>query len=177
LFHIYLDKAATGAVSPNGFRLSASAGALYHTVGSSNAPLVKVTFSRTKPWRDNIFGLSTEVNSYLRANVAEPYRFTLGGPLRLSASSLDEYRGTDTFLARTGIMHRIAALPTGLGQGLYAVFGYEAGEIWSPEASAILRQDGQIGLVGNTPIGLFTIGASVGDAGRRKLFVTLGRWF
>jgi hypothetical protein len=31
--------------------------------------------------------------------------------------------------------------------------------------------------VGSTPIGLITFGVSVGDAGHRKVFVTLGRWF
>jgi len=177
LLHIDLDKAASGSVSPNGFRLSAAAGAFYHAAGSANAPLVKVSFSSTRSWKDNIFGISTEVNSYMRANVAQPYRFTLGGPLHLSAASFDEFRGTDTYLARTGIMHRIAALPTGLGQGLYAVFGYEAGEIWSPENHSTLRQDGNIGLIANTPLGLITFGGSVGDAGHRKVFVTLGRWF
>ena len=178
LLHIKIDKAASGAVSPNGFRLSASAGAFYHAVASSNAPLVKFTFSGTRSWREtNIFGLSGEVNSYLRASVAQPYLFTLGGPLRLSASSFDEFRGTDTYLARTGYMHRIAALPTGIGQGIYAVIGYEAGEIWSPQTKSILRQDGLTGLVASTPIGLFTFGGSVGDAGHRKVFVTLGRWF
>jgi NTE family protein len=175
--HIRLDHAASGAVSPSGYRFSLSAGALLHAEASSNAPIVRAAFSRTISWRDNIFAMSGEVNSYLRANVAQPYRFTLGGPLRLSASSFDEYRGTDNYLARTGIMHRIAALPTGLGEGLYASFGYEAGEIWSPEARSFLRQDGMIGLVGNTPIGLFTVGVSAGDAGHRKVFVTLGRWF
>jgi NTE family protein len=177
LLHIHLDHAASGAVSPSGYRFSASAGALFHAEASSNAPLVHAAFSRTVSWRDNIFGMSTEINSYLRSNVAQPYRFTLGGPMHLSASSFDEYRGTDYYLARTGIMHRIAALPTGLGQGLYASFGYEAGEIWSPESRAVLRQDGIIGLVGNTPIGLFTFGFSAGDAGHRKVFITLGRWF
>ena len=178
LLRINIDKAATGVVSPNGFRLSASAGALYHAVASDNARLVKLTFSGTRSWRENnIFGLSGEVNSYLRAKVAEPYRFTLGGPLRLSASSFDEYRGTDTYLARTGYMHRIAALPTGMGQGLYGVITYEAGEIWSPETKSILHQDGLAGLLANTPLGLVTFGVSAGDANHRKVFVTLGRWF
>jgi len=97
--------------------------------------------------------------------------------MHLSASSFDEYRGTDVYLARAGYMHRLAALPTGMGQGLYGVFAYEAGEIWSPEARAVLRQDGVTGLVANTPLGLVTFGISAGDAGHRKVFVTLGRWF
>jgi NTE family protein len=178
LLRVNIDKTSSGVISPNGFRLSASAGALYHAIASDNAPLVKLSFGVTHSWKEtNIFGVSGEVNSYLRANVAEPYRFALGGPMRLSASSFDEYRGTDTYLVHAGYMHRLAALPTGLGEGLYGIFGYEAGEVWSPETQAILRQDGLAGLVANTPIGLVTFGGSVGDAGRRKVFVTLGRWF
>jgi len=178
LLHVSVDQASSGEVSPNGFRLAASAGALYHAAQSANAPLVKLNFGISRsPSQANIFGISGEVSSYLRANVAQPYRFTLGGPLRLSASSFDEYRGTDTYLARAGYMHRLAALPTGLGQGLYGTLAYEGGEIWSPESKAILRQDGLAGLVANTPLGLFTFGISVGDAGHRKVFITLGRWF
>ncbi|MGA2674285.1 MAG: patatin-like phospholipase family protein [Terracidiphilus sp.] len=178
LLHINIDKESSGTVSPQGFRLSASAGALYHAAGSDNAPLVMLSTAHTWLWRDrNIFGLTADVNSYLRANVAEPYRFTLGGPRRLSASSFDEYRGTDTYLARAGYLHRLAALPTGLGHGLYGVLGYEAGEIWSPEAHAILRQDGTAGLMAATPLGSISIGASVGDAGHRKVFITIGRLF
>jgi NTE family protein len=74
-------------------------------------------------------------------------------------------------------LHRLAPLPTGLGHGLYGVFAYEAGELWSPEARAILRQDGVLGLTANTPLGLMTFAVSAGDAGRRKVFLTLGRWF
>jgi NTE family protein len=178
LLHIDIDKESSGTISPNGFRLAASAGALYHAVGSANAPLLTLSTARTWQWREkNIFGLTADANSYLRANVAEPYRFTLGGPRRLSASSFDEYRGTDDYLARAGYLRRIAALPTGYGQGLYGIIGYEAGEIWSPEAHAILRQDGTLGLVAATPFGVISIGGSVGDAGHRKVFFTLGRMF
>ena len=122
--------------------------------------------------------MSGEVNSYLRNNVAQPFRFTLGGPLRLSASSFEEYRGTDMYLVRTAMLRRIRPDSDGLWMGLYGFFGYEAGEIWSPEVHALLRQDGTIGLVESTPLGLnITLGGSVGDAGHRKAFITLGRWF
>lgn len=178
LLHIDIDKESSGTISPSGFRLAASAGALYHAAGSANAPLVMLSTARTWQWKqNNIFGLTADANSYLRANVAEPYRFTLGGPRQLSASSFGEYRGTDTTLARAGYLRRIAALPTGYGHGLYGIVGYEAGEIWSPEAHAILRQDGTLGLVAATPFGAISIGGSVGDAGHRKVFITLGRLF
>jgi NTE family protein len=178
LFHVNVDRAASGSISPSGFRLAASGGAMYHAIGSSNAPLVMLDFNRSFSYREtNIVGLGGVVNSYLRKNVAQPFRFTLGGPMRLSASSMDEYRGTDIYLAHAGYMHRIAPLPTGLGQGIYALIGYEAGEVWSPERPAFLRQDGTAGLVGNTPLGLVTFGVSIGDAGRRKVFFTIGRWF
>ncbi len=52
---------------------------------------------------------------------------------------------------------RRAALETREGS-LCGVFGYEGGEVWSPETQAILRQDGLAGLVANTPIGLATFG-------------------
>jgi NTE family protein len=178
LFRINIDRESSGTVSPQGFRLTAAAGALYHAVGSSNAPLVMLSSARTWQLSErNIVGLTADINSYLRANVAQPYRFTLGGPRRLSASSFDEFRGTDTYLARAGYLRRLAALPTGHGQGLYAIVGYEAGEIWSPEARAILRQDGSAGLVAATPLGAISLGGSVGDAGHRKLSITLGRLF
>jgi NTE family protein len=178
LLHINIDKETSGTVSPQGFRLSASAGALYHAVASANAPIAMLSTARTWQWKDrNIIGLTADINSYLRSNVAQPYRFTLGGPRRLSASSFDEYRGTDTYLARAGYLRRIASLPTGYSHGLYAIVGYEAGEIWSPEAHAILRQDGTAGLVAATPFGAISFGVSIGDAGHRKVFFTIGRLF
>ena len=178
LLKIVLDKESSGTISPSGFRLNLAAGALYHAVSSANAPLVMASAARTWLWKDkNIFGLTGDVNSYFRSNVAQPFRFTLGGPRRLSASSMDEYRGTDTYLVRAGYLHRIAALPTGLGQGLYGILGYEAGEIWSPETRAVLRQDVTLGLLGTTPLGSISVGGSIGDAGHRKFFLTIGRLF
>lgn len=178
LLHFNIDRESSGVVSPSGFRMAVSAGAFYQAAGSRNAPLAQASFERSYTFRkDNILGFGGEAQSYFRRNIAQPFRFTLGGPMRLSASSIDEYRGTDVYLTHAGFMHRIAALPTGLGQGLYGLLGYEAGEVWSPEQRVFLRQNGTIGLVGNTPVGIVTFGVSVGDAGHRKVFFTIGRWF
>ena len=178
LLHIDIDRETSGTVSPSGFRLNASAGALYHAVGSSNAPLVLLSAAHTWQWSEkDIIGLTADINSYLRTNVAQPFRFTLGGPRQLSASSFDEYRGTDTYLARGSYLHRLTALPLGLGHGIYSLVGYEAGEVWSPESSAILRQDITGGIVAATPLGSFSVGGSIGDAAHRKFFITIGRLF
>ncbi|HEY8997255.1 MAG TPA: patatin-like phospholipase family protein [Edaphobacter sp.] len=172
------DSALTAAVSPRGWRIDASAGGRFSSVASVSAPLVQVSISRTDLLgRKNVIGFRTETETYLRRNVADPFRFTLGGPLRLSASSIDEYRGTDDYLVRTGYLRRIASLPSGLGQGVYLTVAYEAGEIWSPERPAILRQNVLGGIVGSTPLGVITLGASVGDAGRRKVFLLLADSF
>jgi len=178
LLHFNYDRALTGAVSPSSLRVDVEAGSLFHAVGSSNAPLLNIRTSQTWTFHErNFIGLGTEVHSYFRTNVAEPFRFTTGGPLRLSASSVDEYRSTDNYLVRAGYMRRLAVLPSGLGQGVYAAMVYEAGEMWSPEKPAYLRQDGLSAIVVATPLGVVTVGGSIGDAGRKKLLFTLGKLF
>ena len=155
-----------------------SAGAIYHSLNDPDAPLLRIATTKSFTVLDkNILQFSGEGNTYFRRNVSDPLRFTLGGPLRLSASSIDEYRGTDDYLLRAVYLRQLAALPSGLGQGLYFTFGYEAGEMWSPENSAFLRQDAFTGLVAATPFGAITFATSIGDAGHRKVFFTLGRLF
>ncbi|WP_263355999.1 patatin-like phospholipase family protein [Acidicapsa ligni] len=172
------DSTDSETLSPSGFRVNLTAGALFQTFASQNAPLLQLHANRSFALSDkNILGVLVEGNSYFRRNVADPLRFTLGGPLHLSASSMDEYRGTDDYLVRAAYLRRLAALPSGLGQGLYIATGYEGGEIWSPERSAILRQDGFLSLGAATPLGMLTFGTSIGDAGRRKIFFSLGRLF
>jgi len=178
LLHFVYDDRQAETISPRGIYLDLSAGALFHSLASQNAPLLQGRAEKTITLGvKNVFGASVEGNTYFRRNVAQPLRFTLGGPLRLSASSINEYRGTDDYLVHGEYLRQLAALPSGLGQGLYITLGYEAGEIWSPDVPAILRQDIVTGLVAATPVGVITFGGSVGDAGRRKIFFTLGRYF
>jgi len=176
--HLVYDSTESGTVSPEGHRIELTAGAIFNTIASESAPLLQLRASKDFTWRKkNIVGLSLDADSYVRRNIADPLRFTLGGPLRLSASSTDEYRVTDDYLVRLGYLRRLASMPTGLGHGLYFTTVYEAGEGWTPEQPAFLRQDIVFGLVAATPLGSITFGGSVGDAGRRKIFISVGRLF
>jgi NTE family protein len=178
VLHFIYDSAIAAADTPRGLRIDVSAGELFHTVASRNAPLFQMKIAKTYALSErNILGFSSEVNSYFRRNVASPLLFTLGGPLRLSASSIDEYRGTDDFIVRSGYQRRIFTLPSGIGQGVYLAFAYEAGEMWSTNHTAFVRQDGVGGIVASTPLGVITLAGSVGDAGRRKVILTLGKLF
>lgn len=178
VLHYTYNSLNAGQLSTRGVLLDISGGGLYHAVGSENAPLAQFSARYSRDFFDkNIVGLDVSADTYFRRNVADPLRFTLGGPQRLSASSIDEYRGTDDMLARAAYYRRIASLPTQLGDGLYLTGAYEAGEMWSPEQPAFLRQDGVLGLLGATPLGTITLGGSIGDAGRRKFFFTFGRLF
>ncbi len=110
-------------------------------------------------------------------DVAQPFRFTLGGPLRVSALAIDELRGTDYFLFTPGYLHRLATLPAPLGQSIYFGFAYEAGQMRAPDMRTVTRQDVYFGLVAETPLGVITIAPAIGDAGQHKFVFTLGRFF
>jgi NTE family protein len=178
VLHYTYNSLNAGQLATRGVLLDVSGGALYHSVGSQNAPIAQFSARYSRDFfNENIVGFDVSGDTYFRRNVADPLRFTLGGPQRLSASSIDEYRGTDDMLARAAYYRRIASLPTQLGDGLYLTGAYEAGEVWSPERRTFLRQDGVLGLLGTTPLGTITLGGSIGDAGRRKFFFTFGRLF
>jgi len=176
--HAIYNQETAATVSPTGTTVDVFVGALFHTTMNPNAPLVRLRAKHS--WtgsKVNTINLSGEANTYFRAAVADPFRFTMGGPLRLYASSVDEYRGTDDVLGRLVYLRKIVTLPTGVGEGIYLTGGYEAANIWSPERSSILRQDAFGGFLVSTPIGTLTLGGAIGDAGHRKAFFTFGHLF
>jgi len=178
VLHFTYNSLNAGQISTRGVLVDVAGGALYHAVASQNAPVAHLNaLYTTEIAEKHVLGFGISADTYFRRNVADPLRFTLGGPMRLSASSIDEYRGTDDMLVRAAYLWRVASLPTELGNGLYISSAYEAGEMWSPEQPAFLRQDGVLGVLAATPLGSITLGGAVGDAGRRKIFFTFGRLF
>jgi NTE family protein len=180
-----------------GVRLVGEAAYLYDAVGSVNAPQLSVSGSYGHRFHlpghatttdantgqtianpgKQVFLFAFDSGTMLNRNVAQPFRYTLGGPLRLSASAINEYRGTDYVLLQPALLRRIAQLPQPLGQSIYVGGAYEFGRMYAPDRATVSRQDVFFGLVAETPLGLITVGPALGTDGHRKFVFTLGKFF
>ncbi len=164
-------------VPRHGLRAELSAGYQFSALNSRDAPRLEASGTYFRDiGHGNTVSLSGEGGTYFRRSIADPFRFTLGGPLRLAASSYDEYRGTDYGLVRPAYFRRIANLPTPLGQSIYVIGTYEYGHIETLRGP-VNRQDVFFGLVAETPLGALTVGPALGDQDHRKFVFTLGRFF
>jgi NTE family protein len=164
-------------VPQHGMRLVTQAGYLYDAVSSPDAPQFLAQGSLAHQLGKNIAVLSFDSGTMLNRNVAQPFRFTLGGPARLTASAFDEYRGTDYFVFSPAFLRRIASLPSPLGQSIYLGGAYEVGQMRAPDAATVTRQDGFFGVIAETPLGVILLAPAIGDDGHRKLVFTLGKIF
>ena len=161
-----------------GLRLTTDLGYLYGTAGSPSAPqlFTQIGFAHSINKNNIILG-DIEGATMFNRNVAQPFRYTLGGPLRLSAEAIDQLRGTDYFLITPGYMHRIATLPQPLGQRIYVGGTFELGQMRSPDGATITREDVYLGLVAETPLGVITLAPAFGSNGQHKLVFTIGKFF
>ena len=172
------DNQDRALVPQYGIRSVTEFGYLFDTPNNPTAPQFteQIEFAKTIK-TNNIFLLNLEGGTMFNRNVAQPFRFTLGGPLRLSAESIDQLRGTDYFLITPGIIHRIAKLPAPLGQSIYVGGTLEAGQMRGPDMQTITREDVYIGIIAETPFGVITAAPAIGSNGQRKFVFTLGKLF
>jgi NTE family protein len=175
----YIYDAQDRALVPHfGVRSTSSFGYLYGSAGSPSTPqfTTQISFARTLG-KKNLVLMNMEGGTMFNHNVAQPFRFTLGGPLRLAASAIDQYRGTDYFLITPGYLRRIRSLPAPLGTSLYLGATGEVGEMRAPDSPTSLREDVYFGVVAETPLGVISVGPALGNAGERKLVFTIGKLF
>jgi NTE family protein len=175
--YIY-DSQDRALVPQYGIRSVTSLGYLYDTPNSPDAPQLfsKIEYARTFD-KKNIFLVNAEGGTMLNRDVAQPFRYTLGGPLRLAASAIDQYRGTDYFLATPGYLRKIKSLPAPLGNAIYLGGVFEAGQMRSPDGATITRYDAYFGIIVETPVGVVSVGPAFGNGGERKLNFTIGKLF
>jgi NTE family protein len=106
-------------VPTRGWHLAAEGGYPFPAVGSANAPEVRGNAVWFHIFGDvNTVSLGASGASYFGRDIAQLFLNTLGSPFRLSASEIDEYRGTDDYLRRPMYLRRLFTLPASLGQGI-----------------------------------------------------------
>jgi NTE family protein len=161
-----------------GFRAVTSLGYLYDTPGSPSAPQLfsHIELAHTFDKKDT-FIANFEGATMFNRDVAQPFRYTLGGPVRLAASAIDQYRGTDYFLITPGYLRKIKTLPAPLGNALYLGGVIEVGQMRSPDGPTITRYDAYFGLVVETPFGVISVAPAFGNGDERKLVFTIGKLF
>jgi NTE family protein len=94
--------------------------------------------------------------------------FDVGGLYRVSSLARGQLLGNNYYLGSAYIRRAFSVESISLFAKFYGVIGYEAGRAWQPEGTIRPRQDGIIGLLGATRIGVVFLGASVGDQARLR---------
>ena len=103
--------------------------------------------------------------------------FSLGGTNRLRALARNQLLGSSYYYGSLNILRSFSDKPVSLLGKLYLSGSYEIGNAFFRHQSANPFQDGAIGVVGETFIGVFFFGGSVGEDGEHKIFFRLGRLF
>ena len=104
-------------------------------------------------------------------------RFTLGGTLRLSAYSRDQFIGNNYLFTSGGYLREIYSLPSIIGGKVYAFGALESGGAFDRFATSNYFSNVTGGVVVSTAFGPVSVGGAFGEAGNRKVFFSLGRIF
>ena len=172
------DSQDRAAVPHYGVRITSSLGYLYDAADSPSAPQFFTQLQGVHTFGGNnlVYGKAEGATMWNR-DVAQPYRYTLGGPLRLASLSIDQLRGTDYWLVTPGYFRRIFAMPAPIGGGLYVGGVFEAGQMRAPDAPTVTREDVYFGILASTPLGVISVAPAIGFNGDHKFVFTIGRFF
>jgi len=103
--------------------------------------------------------------------------FTLGGPLQLSSLGPFQLRGDNYYSANGYLLRKISEDPIGIFSRSYLFTGYEVGSAYSNDVPAQVFQDGVLGWVSVTRLGVLFLGGSYGNNSQGRIFFRLGRLF
>jgi NTE family protein len=118
-------------------------------------------------------GAGTSFNRF----AAPADRFTLGGTLRLSAYSRDQFIGNNYLFTSGGYLREIYSLPSIIGGKVYAFGAIETGGAFDRFATSNYFSNATGGIIISTAFGPVSVGGAFGEAGNRKVFFSLGRIF
>jgi NTE family protein len=104
-------------------------------------------------------------------------QFELGGPLRLGAYSIGEFRGDHYGVLTAGYLRGIGRLPDFLGGSIFVGGWVENGAAFDDGDDADIRTNVSVGAIADTLIGPILFGASFDFGGQWRYYIGVGRVF
>ncbi len=104
-------------------------------------------------------------------------RFSLGGPFRMGAYTVDELQGDNYLYASLGMLRRISKLPEVVGGKVFLAGWYEFGGVGPARRAYRIRNSASFGLLIETILGPVFVGGSFSESLHRTVYLTLGRSF
>jgi NTE family protein len=116
-----------------------------------------------------------EVDTLVGPEAPRFYAPSLGGPFRLSAFGIAEFRGRHAVLGHALYLRSLARLPDTVGDRLYLLGMLEVGSAFEEWNDAQAEVSGTAGVALDSFLGPGVIGVSFGTGGAFRFFFTLGR--
>ncbi len=101
-------------------------------------------------------------------------RFSLGGPLRMTAFNNDELRGSNYLFAAGGYLKQVGRLPDVIGGNVFVGGWLEAGSAFQQWDTAKWRSDVGAGLILETLLGPVFAGGGIGFDGSGRFYIGIG---
>lgn len=102
--------------------------------------------------------------------------FTLGGPTRLASLARYQLIGNHYYYNGLYLMRSLSKEKLSFLSSFRAMLGYEIGNAFTSGDPPRPFNDGVVGLIRETPVGVVFFGGSFGERGEKKVFFTVGRF-
>ena len=101
----------------------------------------------------------------------------MGGPLRLGAYNIGEFRGDHYGVLTAGYLRGVGRLPDFLGGPIFGGGWVETGSAFDDIDNAKLRTNVSLGMLADTLIGPVMLGGSFDFSGAWRYYIGVGRLF
>jgi len=166
-------------VPSRGLRIDAQA-KLFTTAPGASRDFLQGTLrvsQFTKLDRDRSMFAIAEGGSTFGIEAPPLLQFSLGGPFRLGAYTVDQLQGDNYLYGSIGLLRRVGRLPDIVGGKVFLASWYEVGGVGQSRQTFHIRNSASFGLLIETLLGPVFIGGSIGENARRTIYLTLGRGF
>ncbi len=102
------------------------------------------------------------------------HEFGLGGPFRLGAFGVDEFRGNHFLYLSLGYLKSLGQLPDILGGPIFLAGWAESGSAFDRIDTARVHSNVSSGFILETFLGPVTFAGSIGDGGSSALYFSIG---